>query len=172
MDEFLALALHEERELDCVIARLFNTVGSRQSGHYGMVIPRMVERAVAGEPIEVHGDGTQTRCFCHVTDVVGALQGLVEDPSTTGEIYNVGSTESIRIRDLADRIVAVTGSDSELRFVPYDEIYRHGIVEEMLHRIPAIEKVQAAIGWVPQRTLAQILDDVIAASPAAAQSSA
>ena len=172
MDEFLALALHEERELDCVIARLFNTVGPRQSGQYGMVIPRMVERALAGEPIEVHGDGTQTRCFCHVTDVVGALRGLVEEPSTTGEIYNVGSTESIRIRDLADRIVAVTGSDSELRFVPYDEIYRHGIVEEMLHRIPSIEKVHGAIGWVPQRTLAQILDDVIAASPAAAQSSA
>jgi nucleoside-diphosphate-sugar epimerase len=172
MDEFLALALHEERELDCVIARLFNTVGPRQSGQYGMVIPRMVERALAGEPIEVHGDGTQTRCFCHVTDVVGALQGLVEEPSTTGEIYNVGSTESIRIRDLADRIVAVTGSDSELRFVPYDEIYRHGIVEEMLHRIPSIEKVHGAIGWTPQRTLAQILADVIAASPAAAQSSA
>src|SRR2546423_604825 len=98
MDEFLALALHEERGLDCVIARLFNTVGARQSGQYGMVIPRMVERAVAGAPIEIHGDGTQTRCFCHVADAIRALQGLLEDGATSGEIFNVGSTESIRIR--------------------------------------------------------------------------
>jgi UDP-glucose 4-epimerase len=161
MDEFLALALHEERGLDCVIARLFNTVGPRQSGQYGMVIPRMVERALAGEPIEVHGDGTQTRCFCHVTDAIQALNGLVEEPSTVGEIYNVGSTESIRIRDLADRIRAATGSESEVVFVPYEEVYPHGIVEEMLHRIPAIEKIAEALAWKPQRSLEDILADVI-----------
>jgi len=161
MDEFLALALHEERGLDCVIARLFNTVGARQSGQYGMVIPRMVDRALAGEPIEIHGDGTQTRCFCHVADAIRALHGLVEDGSTSGEIFNVGSTESIRIRDLADRIRTATGSDSELVFVPYDEIYRHGIMEEMLHRIPSIEKVGSAIGWAPTRLLDDILADVI-----------
>src|SRR5438270_1131457 len=131
MDEFLALALHEERGLDCVIVRLFNTVGARQSGQYGMVIPRMVERALAGEPIEIHGDGTQTRCFCHVADAIRALNGLLEDGSTSGEIFNVGSTESIRIRDLADRIRTATGSESGLVFVPYDEIYRPGAVEEM-----------------------------------------
>jgi UDP-glucose 4-epimerase len=172
MDEFLALALHEEGGLDCVIARLFNTVGARQSGQYGMVIPRMVERALAGEPIEIHGDGTQTRCFCHVADAVAALQGLLDAESTRGEIYNVGSTESIRIRDLAERIRAATESESELVFVPYEDVYPHGIVEEMLHRIPSIEKIGAAIGWAPSRTLDDILADVIgsarAVSPARA----
>jgi nucleoside-diphosphate-sugar epimerase len=161
MDEFLALAYHQERGLDCVIVRLFNTVGPRQSGQYGMVIPRMVERALAGEPIEIHGDGTQTRCFCHVADAIRALRGLLDDNATSGEIFNVGSTESIRIRDLAERIRTATGSDSELMFVPYDEIYRHGIVEEMLHRIPSIEKVGRAIGWAPTRLLDDILADVI-----------
>src|SRR5205807_2114960 len=160
MDEFLALAYHQERGLDCVIVRLFNTVGARQSGQYGMVIPRMVERAVAGEPIEIHGDGTQTRCFCHVADAIRALHGLLEEDSTSGEIFNVGSTESIRIRDLAERIRSATESDSELVFVPYYEIYRHGIVEEMLHRIPSIDKVGAAIGWKPSRSLDDILADV------------
>jgi UDP-glucose 4-epimerase len=168
MDEFLALALHEERDLDCVIVRLFNTVGARQSGQYGMVIPRMVDRALAGEPIEIHGDGTQTRCFCHVADATRALHGLLEDASTSGEIFNVGSTESIRIRDLADRIRAATASRSELVFVPYDEIYRHGVVEEMLHRIPSIDKVGAAIGWAPTLLLDDILADVIETSRRAA----
>jgi UDP-glucose 4-epimerase len=162
MDEFLALALHEERGLDCVIARLFNTVGPRQSGQYGMVIPRMVERALSGEPIEVHGDGTQTRCFCHVADVIAALHGLVEEPATEGEIYNVGSTESIRIRDLAERIRGATGSDSEIVFVPYEDVYPHGIVEEMLHRVPSIEKIGTTTAWRPQRNLDEILGDVIA----------
>jgi UDP-glucose 4-epimerase len=164
MDEFLALALHEERGLDCVIARLFNTVGPKQSGQYGMVIPRMVERALAGEPIEIHGDGTQTRCFCHVADVIQALHRLLESDSTSGEIFNVGSTEHIRIRDLAERIRAATSSESELVFVPYDEIYRHGIVEEMLHRIPSIDKVGAAIGWAPSHSLDDILADVVEAA--------
>jgi len=126
-----------------------------------MVIPRMVERALVGEPIEIHGDGTQTRCFCHVADAIQALHGLVEERSTSGEIFNVGSTESIRIRDLAERIRTATESDSELLFVPYDEIYRHGIVEEMLHRIPSIDKVGRAIGWAPSRSLDDILADVI-----------
>jgi UDP-glucose 4-epimerase len=161
MDEFLALALHEERGLDCVIARLFNTVGPRQSGQYGMVIPRMVERALEGEPIEVHGDGTQTRCFCHVVDVIAALHALVEEPATNGEIYNVGSTESIRIRDLAEGIRGATASDSEIVFVPYEDVYPHGVVEEMLHRIPSIEKIGAQLGWQPRHALDDILRDVI-----------
>src|SRR5829696_7342181 len=107
MDEFLALAYHQERGLDCVIARLFNTVGPRQSGQYGMVIPRFIERALSGQPIEIYGDGTQTRCFCHVTDAIQALKGLMDDAPTSGEIFNVGSTNRIRMIDLAHRIRAM-----------------------------------------------------------------
>jgi UDP-glucose 4-epimerase len=161
MDEFLALAYHQERELDCVIVRLFNTVGPRQSGTYGMVIPRFVERALANGPIEIHGDGTQTRCFCHVQDTVGALVALMDKPTTSGEIYNVGSQERIRILDLAQRVLEATGSTSALEFIPYDQVYGLGI-EDMFHRIPSIEKVAAAIGWAPERTLEEILVDVIA----------
>jgi UDP-glucose 4-epimerase len=160
MDEHLALAHHRERGLDCVIVRLFNTVGPRQSGEYGMVIPRFVERALAGEPLEVHGDGTQTRCFCHVRDTVRALTGLMDDRAISGEIFNVGSSERIRILDLAERVIAVTASGSEVTFIPYDEVYGQGI-EDMLHRAPAIEKVQGAIGWSPENDLDRILSDVV-----------
>ncbi len=161
MDEHLALAYHGERDLDCVIARLFNTVGPGQSGEYGMVIPRFVAAALADEPLEVHGDGTQTRCFCHVQDTVRALTELMDAPAASGEIFNVGSSERIRIIDLADRVLALTGSASEISFVPYDRVYGHGI-EDMLHRAPAIEKVQAAIGWTPENDLKTILADVVA----------
>ena len=160
MDEFLALAYHQERGLDCVIVRLFNTVGPRQSGEYGMVVPRFVQAALAGRPLEIHGDGTQTRCFCHISDTVRALTGLVEERSTNGEIYNVGSTESIRILDLARRVLELTGSDSELAYVPYDQVYGQGI-EDMVHRKPSIEKIAAAIGWRPSLDLDRILADVI-----------
>jgi nucleoside-diphosphate-sugar epimerase len=166
MDEFLALAYHQERDLDCVIVRLFNTVGPRQSGTYGMVIPRFVERALANGPLEIHGDGTQTRCFCHVQDTVGALTGLMDDSPVSGEIFNVGSQERIRILDLAQRVLDATGSHSELEFVPYDRVYGLGI-EDMFHRIPSIEKIGAAIGWAPARTLDEILADVIAYTKAA-----
>ncbi len=161
MDEFLALAYHQERELDCVIVRLFNTVGPRQSGEYGMVVPRFVERALAGTPLEIHGDGTQTRCFCHVADTIRALRGLMNAPRTSGEIYNVGSQERIRIIDLAQKVLEATRSASELEFVPYDRVYGQGI-EDMFHRIPSIEKVGAAIGWKAERSLDEILADVIA----------
>jgi UDP-glucose 4-epimerase len=160
MDEFLALAYHQERGLDAVIVRLFNTVGPRQSGMYGMVIPRFVERALANGPLEIHGDGTQTRCFCHVQDTVRALIGLMDEPSASGEIYNVGSEQQIRIVDLAQRVIAATGSTSDLEFVDYDRVYGQGI-EDMLHRIPSIDKVADAIGWRPERTLDEILADVI-----------
>jgi UDP-glucose 4-epimerase len=160
MDEFLALAYHQERGLDCVIVRLFNTVGPRQSGTYGMVIPRFVERALANGPLEIHGDGTQTRCFCHVQDTVRALVALMDKPTTSGEIYNVGSQERIRILDLAQRVLEATGSRSELEFIPYDRVYGQGI-EDMFHRIPSLEKVAAAIGWAPERMLSEILTDVI-----------
>ena len=160
MDEFLALAHHQERDLDCVIVRLFNTVGPRQSGEYGMVIPRFVDRALANAPIEIFGDGEQTRCFCHVDDTVRALVALMDSPDTSGEIYNVGSPNRIRIIDLADRIKQALGSSSELVFVPFDQVYGQGI-EDMLHRIPSIAKVGAAVGWKPERSLEDILADVI-----------
>jgi UDP-glucose 4-epimerase len=161
MDEFLALAYQQERGLDCVIARLFNTVGPRQSGQYGMVVPRFVERALRGQPLEVYGDGTQTRCFCHVQDSIQALQALVEEPGLSGEIFNVGATEPIRIIELAERVIELTEGGSEIVHVAYEDVYEHGI-EDMLHRVPSIEKVQEAIGWQPRRSLDEILRDVVA----------
>jgi UDP-glucose 4-epimerase len=166
MDEFLALAHHHERGLDCVIARLFNTVGPRQSGQYGMVVPRFVRRALAGRPLEVFGDGTQTRCFCHVQDTVRALQGLMER-GASGEIYNVGSQNRISIIELAQRVLEETESSSELVHVPYERVYEQGI-EDMLHRIPAIDKIRDAIGWAPERSLEEILADVVAYERASA----
>src|ERR671939_535819 len=148
MDEHLAFAWHQERDLDSIVARLFNTVGPRQSGQYGMVIPRFVARALAGETIEVHGDGTQTRSFCHVADTIRALHGLMEHGQLSGDVFNVGATERVTILDLAERIRALTGSRSNLTFVPYDEVYAVGI-EDTRHREPAIEKIRAAIGWPP-----------------------
>jgi UDP-glucose 4-epimerase len=161
MDEYLALAYRQERNLDFVIARLFNTVGPRQSGQYGMVVARFVQAAVAGAPLEIHGDGDQTRTFCHVQDTIRALHGLMESPQTSGEIYNVGSKNWITITELAKRVLELTGSRSELVYVPYDKVYGGGI-DDMLHRLPAIEKVTGAIGWQPERTLDEILTDVIA----------
>jgi UDP-glucose 4-epimerase len=160
MDEFLALAYAHERGLNCVIARLFNTVGPRQSGQYGMVIPTFVERALAGRPLEIHGDGSQTRCFCHVADTVRALRALMEEPATTGEIYNVGSRNRISVLELAERITELAGSESPIAFVPYEQVYGEGI-EDMLHREPSIDKIRAAVGWEPKRDLATILTDVL-----------
>jgi UDP-glucose 4-epimerase len=161
MDEFLALAWHDERDLDCVIARFFNTVGPRQQGQYGMVIPRFVSHALAGEALEIHGDGTQTRSFCHVSDTIRAVCGLMEAPQASGTIFNVGSTERVRIIDLAHRVLDLTGSSSELRFVPHDEVYGRGI-EDVLHREPSIERINQAIGWAPERSLDDIPEDVLA----------
>jgi UDP-glucose 4-epimerase len=161
MDEYLALAYQQQRGLDFVIARLFNTVGPRQSGQYGMVVARFVQAAVAGTPLEIHGDGNQTRTFCHVQDTIRALHGLMESPATTGEIYNVGSRNWISIRDLAQRVLELSGSRSEVVYVPYEKVYGTGI-DDMLHRLPSIDKIGAAIGWQPDRTLDEILADVIA----------
>jgi UDP-glucose 4-epimerase len=160
MDEFLALAHHQESGLDVVIARLFNTVGPRQSGEYGMVVPRFVRGALANETLEIHGDGSQTRCFCHVKDTIRALAGLMGSTSS-GEIFNVGSANRIGILELAERIIEQTGSSSTVTNVAYENVYGQGI-EDMLHRIPAIDKITAEIGWEPTRTLDDILDDVIA----------
>jgi UDP-glucose 4-epimerase len=160
VDEFLALAYHDEKDLDCVIVRLFNTVGPRQSGQYGMVIPRFVESALENQPLEIYGDGTQTRCFCHVQDAIRALKGLMETSTISGEIFNVGSPNRISILDLANRVIETTESESGYGFVPYDRVYGTGI-EDMLHRIPAIEKIGTTLGWAPELDLDRILGDVI-----------
>jgi UDP-glucose 4-epimerase len=160
MDEHLAFAWHQERGLDSVVARLFNTVGPRQSGQYGMVIPRFVSRALADEPIEIHGDGTQTRSFCHVSDTIRALHGLLSDERLSGDVFNVGSTQRVTILSLAERVRALTESSSEIVYIPYDQVYGLGI-EDTLHREPSIEKIGGAIGWRPERDLDQILADVI-----------
>jgi UDP-glucose 4-epimerase len=162
MDEFMALAYREERGLAAVIVRLFNTVGPRQTGMYGMVVPRFVERALRGDPIEVYGDGLQTRCFCHVADTVVALRDLARNVErTAGEIYNVGAPNQTSILALADRVRRMTGSSSPVVHVPFDQVYGTGI-DDMLHRVPCIDKVGAAIGWTPGRTLGEILVDVVA----------
>ena len=160
MDEYLALAYRQERGLEFVIARLFNTVGPRQSGQYGMVVARFAQAAVSGAPLEIHGDGSQTRTFCHVQDTIRALKGLMDAPSTVGEIFNVGSRNWISVLELAQRVLELTGSKSELVYVPYDQVYGLGI-DDMLHRVPAIEKIKGAIGWEPRFDLDRILHDVI-----------
>ena len=161
MDEFLALAYHEEYGLETVIARLFNTVGPRQTGMYGMVVPRFVERAIAGDEIEIYGDGEQTRCFCHVEDTIRALRDLMTDIGrTAGQIFNVGANNQISIVGLAEKIKRMTGSFSPLTNVPFNEVYGTGI-EDMLHRVPCTDKVRETIGWMPLRTLDDILCDVI-----------
>jgi UDP-glucose 4-epimerase len=169
MDEHLALSYHLERGLDAIIVRLFNTVGPRQSGQYGMVVPRFVDAALGGRPLEIHGDGTQTRSFCHVSDTIRAMKGLMDATAISGEIFNVGSTERIRIIDLANRVRELTQSTSELTFIPYGEVYGLGI-EDTLHREPAIDKIAAAVGWRPSLDLERILSDVIDHARAAAPS--
>ncbi len=166
MDEFLALAFHSERELDCIIGRFFNTVGPRQQGQYGMVIPRFVEKALSGQPLEVHGDGLQTRSFCHVQDTIRAVAGLMDATEISGQIFNIGSAERVSILELANRVLEKTGSTSGMEFIPHDQVYGLGI-EDVLHREPSIEKIGSAIGWKPTRDLDQILTDVIAGLRAA-----
>ncbi len=161
MDEFLALAYHKQFGAPVVICRFFNTVGPRQTGMYGMVIPRLVQQALAGQPLTVYGDGQQTRCFCNVRDTVRAVVALSAEPRATGEIFNVGSNEEITILDLARRILARSGSRSEIKLIPYDQAYAPGF-EDMLRRVPDIRKVKAMIGWQPTIALDQTLDEVIA----------
>ncbi len=161
MDEFLALAYAKQLALPVVIVRLFNTVGPRQTGRYGMVVPRFVRQALAGEPVTVYGDGQQTRSFCHVGDVVRAIIGLVDEPDATGDVFNSGSTEEVCIEALARRTVALARSSSEIVFVPYDEAYEVGF-EDMRRRVPDITKIRSLIGWEPRVDLDGILDSVIA----------
>jgi UDP-glucose 4-epimerase len=161
IDEFLAMAYARERELPIAIVRLFNTVGPRQTGNYGMVVPRLVGQALAGEPLSVYGDGSQTRCFCHVGDVAQALLGLLEHAGAWGEVFNVGATHEVSILQLAEQILALTGSSSQIRLVPYDQVYGAGF-EDMYRRVPDIEKLYALTGWSPSRSLEDIINDVVA----------
>ncbi len=138
------------------VVRLFNTVGERQSSHYGMVLPTFVRQAIAGQPLTIHGDGKQSRCFCHVSDVVKALQKLMEREEANGQVFNVGSTESVTIEELADRVIELTGSRSEKKFIPYDEAFRLGF-EDITKRVPDISKIKKLIDFEPSLTL----DDII-----------
>jgi UDP-glucose 4-epimerase len=167
LDEFLALAHWHESRLPVVVARLFNTVGPRQTGRYGMVIPRFVGQGLAGEVLTVYGDGKQSRCFAHVYDVVGALARLIETPAAHGGVFNVGSMDEISILALAERVVAATGGRSEIRLVPYSEAYTAGF-EDMIRRVPDLSKIEALIGYRPTRGLDQIIGDVMSDARGAA----
>jgi len=160
IDEFLALAYWKERKLPVIIVRFFNTVGPRQTGRYGMVIPNFVRQALAGEPITVFGDGTQSRSFTHVADVVGALLKLVNEPAAIGQVINIGNTQEISIRALAERVRAMTGSTSAIKLVPYEEAHETGF-EDMPRRVPDLSKVSAMIGYAPKHDLEDILVQVI-----------
>ena len=160
IDEFLALAYWKERKLPVIIVRFFNTVGPRQTGQYGMVIPNFVRQALAGEPITVFGDGTQRRAFTHVYDVVGALLKLVAEPSAIGQVINIGNTEEITISALAVRVRDLSGSTSAIKLVPYDEAYESGF-EDMPRRVPDLTKISKMIGYKTQHTLDDILTQVI-----------
>ena len=161
IDEFLAMAYHQTQGLPVVVVRLFNTVGPRQVGQYGMVVPRFIQQALGGGPITVYGDGQQSRCFCHVGDVVPVLVALLAAPAAWGQVVNIGSEEEISVADLAERIRVKTGSTSDVRYVPYDQAYRPGF-EDMRRRVPCLDKVQKLVGYKPQRSLDDILDDMIA----------
>jgi UDP-glucose 4-epimerase len=164
MDEFLAMAYAREKQLPIVIARLFNTVGPRQTGKYGMVLPRFITSAKAGEPIEVYGDGRQTRCFCFVSDTVEALIRLQNQPSARGGVFNVGSTEEVTILELAQRVIGILGSKSKIEFVPYGEAYAPGF-DDMRRRKPVIEKLAHVTGFQPRLSLDEIIGRTAAASP-------
>jgi len=160
IDEFLALAYWKERKLPVIIVRFFNTVGPRQTGQYGMVIPNFVRQALAGEPITVFGDGQQSRAFTHVADVVGALLKLIKEPKAIGQVINIGTTEEISILNLAERVRDLSGSKSAIKFIPYDQAYESGF-EDMPRRVPALAKVEGLIGYSPQHGLDDILIQVI-----------
>jgi UDP-glucose 4-epimerase len=174
VDEFMGLAYHRQRGLPVVIFRLFNTVGPRQVGHYGMVIPRFVERAMRGDPLSVYGDGQQSRCFLHVEDAVAGIVALAETPEAVGQVFNIGSSEEISILDLARRVLQQvdgwkTGKaksphvhrlEERINFVPYKEAYADGF-EDMRRRVPNTAKLSAYTGWEQKKTLQQVLDDVI-----------
>lgn len=160
IDEFLALAYWREKKLPTIVVRLFNTVGPRQTGQYGMVIPTFVKQALSGRPITVYGDGQQSRCFCYVGDVVGALIKLMDTEKAVGEVFNIGSNQEITIMDLANKVKELTDSESEILLVPYDEAYEEGF-EDMPRRIPDTTKVNGLVGFKPEMDLEGILKSVV-----------
>jgi UDP-glucose 4-epimerase len=170
MDEFLAMACAQERGLPVIIARLFNTVGPRQTGRYGMVLPRFVEAAKAGEPLRVFGDGRQTRCFCDVKDVVEALGRLQNAPQARGNVVNVGSTQSISIMDLASAVIQALDSGSRIELVPYEQVRPAGY-EDMRQRRPSVEKLVALVGFSPQTPLMATIQEMIKAGHAGSSTS-
>ena len=159
IDEFLALAYHKENQLPVVIVRLFNTIGIRQTGRYGMVVPTFVQQAVKGEPITVYGDGDQSRCFCNVKDVVEGITRLAEHPDALGQIFNLGNAEEISIRQLAQKVKEITGSGSDIVYIPYDLAYEEGF-EDMRRRVPDITKAKSLIGFHPKVTLEESLMEI------------
>nr|WP_113701591.1 GDP-mannose 4,6-dehydratase [Nonomuraea lactucae] len=160
VDEILANAYHRERGLPTIVVRLFNTVGPRQSAAYGMVIPRLVQQALTGQPLTVFGDGTQTRCFAHVADVVDALVRLLGTEAAVGQTFNIGSAEEVSILELAKLVIEHTGSASGVEMIPYHEAYQHGF-EDMTRRVPDTTKLRELTGWTPRRSLDEILTEVV-----------
>lgn len=160
VDEILAYVYWKEKRVPTVIIRLFNTVGPRQSGAYGMVIPRFVTRALAGKPLQVHGDGQQTRCFLHVKDVVGALIRLAEHPGAVGQVFNLGSQEEVTVEELAKRVIRITRSTSQIEYIPYEQAYEEGY-EDMPRRVPDTTKLRNLIGFAPTMNLEEIIHSVV-----------
>ena len=160
IDEFLALAYWKEKKLPVIVVRLFNTVGPRQTGCYGMVLPNFVRQALSGQPLTVYGTGKQTRCFGYVGDVVGALAKLMRTPEAIGQVFNVGSNEEVTIKELAQRVIKLTGSKSKIQYIPYDQAYEEGF-EDMLRRVPSLVKIKKFIGYTPTTKLDQIIQSVV-----------
>jgi len=160
LDEFLALAYYKQMKLPVVICRLFNTVGVRQTGHYGMVIPRLIQQALTGEPLTVYGDGKQTRCFCNVTDVIEAFLLLAGNSLAEGKVFNLGSVEEISIKNLAEMIINLSGSTSKIKFIPYNKAYEDGF-EDMQRRKPDLNKIKTFCGWTSRCSLEYTLKDII-----------
>jgi UDP-glucose 4-epimerase len=161
IDEFLALAYHRKFDLKVVIGRFFNVVGPRQVGHYGMVIPRFVDQALAGKPVRVYDDGQQVRCFAHVSEVVGAVLQLMQTPDANGRVFNIGSDQPIEIRELAQAVVERSGSSASIEYIPYSQAYGDDF-EDIRRRVPDLTRLQQTIGWKPNWPLTRILDEVIA----------
>jgi UDP-glucose 4-epimerase len=159
IEEAMAFALHQESKLPVTTVRLFNTVGPRQTGRYGMVVPRFVQAALKNEPISIYGDGTQSRVFCHVDDAVQAIVTMANTDSTIGDVYNVGGTGEVTIKELAEKVIAITGSTSAITYTPYSDAYPAGF-EDIQRRVPNISKIKTALGWVPAKDLTQIISDI------------
>jgi UDP-glucose 4-epimerase len=159
IEEAMAFALHQEKKLPVTTVRLFNTVGPRQTGRYGMVVPRFVHAALKNEPITIYGDGTQSRVFCHVADAVQAIATMAATDSTIGDVYNVGGTGEVTIKQLAEQVLTVTGSRSEITYTPYSDAYPAGF-EDIQRRVPDIAKIKSAINWAPTKDLKQIISDI------------